>query len=88
MRINIVIDDKLMKETLRATGMSTPQADKLDALLGSEPVATGDLVLTEVLQGVESERDFNQAKNLLTSMAVVTRSYRTSVFARRCNESG
>jgi len=26
--------------------MSTPQADKLDALLGSEPVATGDLVLT------------------------------------------
>ena len=43
----------------------------LDSLLGSEPIATGDLVLTEVLQGFVSERDFNQAKKLLTSLVIV-----------------
>jgi predicted nucleic acid-binding protein len=52
-------------------GTSTPQTDRLDALLGSEPLATGDLVLTEVLQGFGSDRDFNQAKKLLTSLIVV-----------------
>jgi predicted nucleic acid-binding protein len=52
-------------------GTTTPQTDRLDALLGSEPLATGDLVLTEVLQGFGSDRDFNQAKKLLTSLIVV-----------------
>ena len=31
----------------------------------------GDLILTEVLQGFVSDRDFNQAKRLLTSLVVV-----------------
>ena len=52
-------------------GTATPQTDKLDLLLGSEPIVTGDLVLTEVLQGFGSDRDFNQAKRLLTSLAVI-----------------
>jgi predicted nucleic acid-binding protein len=52
-------------------GTTTPQTDRLDALLGSEPLATGDLVLTEVLQGFGSDRDFNQAGKLLTSLIVV-----------------
>ncbi|HET8790476.1 MAG TPA: PIN domain nuclease [Modicisalibacter sp.] len=52
-------------------GVATPQTDILDLLLGSEPLATGDLVLTEVLQGFGSDRDFNQAKRLLTSLVVV-----------------
>lgn len=52
-------------------GTATPQTDKLDLLLGSEPIVTGDLVLTEVLQGFGSDRDFNQAKRLLTSLVVV-----------------
>lgn len=43
----------------------------LDALLGSEPVLTGDLVLVEVLQGFASDRDFNQARKLLTSLQIV-----------------
>ena len=47
------------------------QTERLDALLGSEPLAVGDLVLTEVLQGFNSERDFNQARKLLTSLEVV-----------------
>lgn len=52
-------------------GVSIPQADMLDSLLGSEPVVTGDLVLAEVLQGFDSDRDFNQAKKLLTSLVVI-----------------
>ena len=52
-------------------GASTPEADKLDSLLKSEPLATGDLILTEVLQGFKSNRDFNQAVKLLTSLIVV-----------------
>lgn len=50
---------------------ATPQAEKLDSLLGTEPIAVGDLILTEVLQGFVSDRDFNQAKKLLTSLLVV-----------------
>jgi len=129
MRTNIVIDEKLMKETLRLTGLktkreavelglrtivrlrkqeeirryrgklpwrgdlcnenglmilvdtsvwidyfrgvATPQSDKLDTLLGVEQVFTGDLILTEVLQGFVSERDFNQARKLLASIPLV-----------------
>ena len=52
-------------------GSVTPQTERLDALLGTEPIATGDLILTEVLQGFASDRDFNQAKELLTSLVVV-----------------
>ncbi|TAJ23065.1 MAG: VapC toxin family PIN domain ribonuclease, partial [Rugosibacter sp.] len=47
------------------------QAEKLDSLLGNEPIATGDLILTEVLQGFISDRDFNQARKLMTSLVIV-----------------
>jgi hypothetical protein len=36
-----------------------------------EPVATGDLILTEVLQGFVNVRGFNQARRLLTSLVIV-----------------
>jgi predicted nucleic acid-binding protein len=52
-------------------GIGTPEADKLDGLLGNEPLATGDLVLTEVLQGFVSDSDFNQAHALLSSLTVI-----------------
>lgn len=52
-------------------GTTTPQTNILDALLGNEPVATGDLILTEVLQGFRTDRDFNQAKKLLTSLILI-----------------
>ena len=65
----ILVDSSVWIDYFRGT--PTPQADLLDSLLGSEPVVTGDLVLTEVLQGLISERDFNQARRLLTSLVVV-----------------
>lgn len=52
-------------------GKITPQADKLDDLLDNEPLAIGDLILTDVLQGFAKERDFNRALDLLASLTVV-----------------
>jgi hypothetical protein len=51
-------------------GQNTPQSDKLDTLLGVEPLAIGDLILTEVLQGFRTDRDYETAKLLLTSLTV------------------
>jgi len=52
-------------------GTATAQAEKLDQLLGREPLAIGDLILTEVLQGFTDERDFNTARKMLTSLTIV-----------------
>lgn len=52
-------------------GTITPQTERLDKLLGHEPLAIGDLILTEVLQGFTSEREFNKARKMLTSLLIV-----------------
>jgi predicted nucleic acid-binding protein len=65
----ILVDSSVWIDFFRGT--ATPQAERLDALLGSEPLVIGDLVLAEVLQGFSSERDFNQARKLLTALDVV-----------------
>jgi hypothetical protein len=52
-------------------GTITPRTETLDRLLGYELLAIGDLILTEVLQGFADERDFNQARRMLTSLVVV-----------------
>jgi predicted nucleic acid-binding protein len=53
------------------TGTNTAQTERLDRLLGVEPLAIGDLILTEVLQGFDNERDFNDARKMLTSLMLV-----------------
>jgi predicted nucleic acid-binding protein len=65
----ILVDSSVWIDYFR--GNATAQADQLDSLLGTEPLAIGDLILAEVLQGFDSERDFRQAHKLLISMAVV-----------------
>ena len=52
-------------------GTMTPQTEKLDRLLDRELLAIGDLILIEVLQGFDNERDFNHARKMLTSLTVV-----------------
>jgi predicted nucleic acid-binding protein len=52
-------------------GTITAQTEVLDGLLGRQPLAIGDLILTEVLQGFDHERDFNEARKMLTSLMVV-----------------
>ncbi|OGA12286.1 MAG: twitching motility protein PilT [Betaproteobacteria bacterium RIFCSPHIGHO2_12_FULL_69_13] len=65
----ILVDSSVWIDYFRGT--MTPQVEKLDSLLGAEPIVTGDLILTEVLQGFVSDRDFNQARKLMTSLVVV-----------------
>ncbi|MDP2823894.1 MAG: PIN domain nuclease [Sulfuritalea sp.] len=65
----ILVDSSVWIDYFR--GVSTSQSEMLHALLGNEPLAIGDLILVEVLQGFGSDRDFNQARKLLTSLAVI-----------------
>ena len=65
----ILVDSSVWIDYFR--GVPTPQSEILDSLLGNEPVVTGDLILAEVLQGFGSDRDFNQARKLLTSLVVI-----------------
>ena len=65
----ILVDSSVWIDYFRGT--VTPQTERLDELLGSEPVAVGDLILAEVLQGFSSDRDFNKARKLLTSLDMV-----------------
>ena len=52
-------------------GAITPQTEKLDALLGREPLAIGDLILAEVLKGFTEDRDFETARRMLASLSLV-----------------
>jgi predicted nucleic acid-binding protein len=52
-------------------GKTTAAVERLDQLLGSEQLAIGDLILTEVLQGFTSERDFRATEQMLTSLRTV-----------------
>lgn len=65
----ILIDSSVWIDYFRGT--STPQTEMLEAVIGHEPVATGDLILTEILQGFRLERDFNHTRRLLTSFIMV-----------------
>jgi predicted nucleic acid-binding protein len=52
-------------------GAVTSQTETLDGLLGRRRVAIGDVILMEVLQGFREDRDFNEARKMLTSLPVV-----------------
>lgn len=53
----ILVDSSVWVDYFRGT--PTRQTDVLDALLDREPLAIGDLILAEVLQGFTSDRDFD-----------------------------
>jgi predicted nucleic acid-binding protein len=59
----ILVDSSVWIDYFR--GISSPQTDRLDSLLGMELVAVGDIILAEVLQGFDSDRDFRQALQLM-----------------------
>ena len=67
----ILVDSSVWIDYFKGT--ITEQTGKLDRLLGREPLAIGDLILMEVLQGFDDDRDFNfnRARKLLTSLIVV-----------------
>ena len=49
-------------------GLSTWQTDLLDNYLSHIPILIGDLILTEVLQGFKSDKDYETAKELLGAL--------------------
>ena len=51
-------------------GIETSEVNKLDEMLGLEEIATGDLIITEVLQGFREDKDYKVAKDVLTSLTV------------------
>lgn len=65
----ILVDSSVWIDYFR--GAATPQTDRLDWLLGEELIAIGDLILTEVLQGFDRDRDFNRARKFLTALTIV-----------------
>ncbi len=65
----ILVDSSVWVDYFK--GAIASQTTRLDGLLGNEPLAIGDLILTEVLQGFQDDRDFNQARRMLTALTVV-----------------
>jgi len=46
-------------------GRKTAKTDWLDSALGNEQIIVGDLIMAEVLQGFQSDKDFKTARKLL-----------------------
>lgn len=65
----ILVDSSVWIDYLR--GNATPQAEKLDSLLGATPLCIGDLILTEVLQGCATEKEFNAVRRTLATLDFV-----------------
>lgn len=65
----ILVDSSVWIDFFRGT--TTPATDALNGLLLTDKLAIGDLILTEVLQGFASERDFLTAQRMLGSLDLV-----------------
>jgi predicted nucleic acid-binding protein len=64
----IVVDSSVWIDYF--SGVENTQTEKLDKILGLKPVAIGDLILTEVLQGFRHDRDYNTARDLFEDVTV------------------
>ena len=51
-------------------GVDNEQTDTLNGTLGIKPVAIGDLILTEVLQGFRVDKDYVTAKSLFEDLII------------------
>ena len=49
-------------------GLETPRTDRLDQLLGSGRLLTGDLILAELLRGFAKDADYRTARRLLLEL--------------------
>ena len=50
--------------------VSNAPSDMLDSLLDKTPLAIGDLILAEVLQGLSSQKEFERTLGMFASMAI------------------
>jgi predicted nucleic acid-binding protein len=53
-------------------GAITPQTDALHNALGKRELGVGDLILCEVLQGFQRQREFTRARTAMLSLPVFT----------------
>ena len=65
----IVVDSSVWIDFYR--GAMTRESDYLDSVLGVVPVAVGDIIMTEVLQGFREEKDYRQAVSLFDDLTHV-----------------
>lgn len=49
-------------------GQKSVETDYLDEILGIRPIATGDLIITEVLQGFKTDKEYKTAKRLFETL--------------------
>ena len=71
----ILVDSSVWIDALN--GKETPQTAILRSLIGRtlighKALAMGDLVLAEILQGLDSERDFDRVLNAMRTLPVIT----------------
>ena len=66
----IVVDSSVWIDFFN--GVSTPEVERLDALLGTSPITIGDLILVEVLQGFRNERDASTVRQLFRALPLLT----------------
>jgi predicted nucleic acid-binding protein len=64
----IVVDSSVWIDYF--SGADTSQAEKLDRTLGIKPVAIGDLILTEVLQGFRHDKDYKAARKVFDDVTI------------------
>ena len=65
----ILVDSSVWIDFFR--GRETAQVNKLDSLLAEERIFVGDLILTEVLQGFRTDKDFNEARRTLDTFPTI-----------------
>jgi predicted nucleic acid-binding protein len=65
----IVVDSSVWIDFLK--GRSAPHVARLRALLGRSEIIVGDLMLCEVLQGLEDERAAREVESLLRRFEIV-----------------
>jgi predicted nucleic acid-binding protein len=66
----IVVDSTVWVDFLR--GRNAPHVRRLDAALGAMEIIVGDLMLCEVLQGLDSEREAREVEALLRRFEIVS----------------
>lgn len=66
----IVVDSSVWIDFLN--GKNAPHVRRLRALLGTDEIAVGDLMLCEVLQGLDSEQPAREVEALLRRFEIVS----------------
>jgi len=65
----IVVDSTVWIDFLN--GRNAPHVRRLRAVLGTDEIIVGDLMLCEVLQGLDSEREAQEVETLLRRFEIV-----------------